>query len=81
VAYGLVGSGDARVRVKREQMARAYRFEYRLSGTENWTEQIVTCSSILFTGLGSLKEYEFRLACIGSHPAVQYSDIVSSLVL
>ena len=81
VAYGPVGSGEARVRVKRERMARAYRFEYRLSGTESWTEQIVTRSSILFSGLESLKEYDFRVAYIGSHPAVQYSETVSSLVL
>ncbi len=53
----------------------------QLSGTESWTERLITRSSTLFTGLESLKEYEFRVAYIGSHPAIQYSDIVSSLVL
>jgi hypothetical protein len=81
VAYGPVGSGIAQVRVKREQMAKAYRFEYRLAGTESWTEQTVTRSSIQFTGLESLQYYEFRVAYIGSHPSIRYSDIVSSLVL
>lgn len=81
VEYGLVGSGQAKVRVQPEKSAVAYRYEYRLTGTETWTEEIRTRSWIVLEGLESLQTYEFRVACIGTHPGITYSDVVSSLVL
>ncbi len=81
VEFGWVGSGQAKVRVKPEKTAVAYRFEYRLAGTETWTEQIRTRSWMVFEGLESMQTYEFRVACIGTHPGITYSEVVSSLVL
>ena len=34
-----------------------------------------------FEWLESMQTYEFRVACIGTHPGITYSEVVSSLVL
>ena len=61
--------------------ADSYRFEYRLPEDPNWTVRISTKSDLLLTGLESGKQYEFRVAGIGSNPERVYSDVLHSFVL
>ncbi len=59
----------------------AYRFEYRKKNSDvDWTVVTNTRSNVTITGLESVQEYEFRVAYVGRHPQITYSDVVSSYV-
>jgi len=58
-----------------------YLFEYRLLGAPNWTVAVSTKSELLLTGLESGKQYDFRVAGIGTNPERVYSDVLQSFVL
>lgn len=78
VASGLHGSGEVELRVKRDRLARFYRFEYRLIGTAEWTPVQSSRSRLKLHGLEAMQLYEFRAAYLGTNPTVTYSDVVTA---
>jgi hypothetical protein len=75
------GPGRVILRVKSIKHARSYLFEYREKGTEQWTQVFSYKSSVMIDGLTSGREYEFRVSYRGTHPAVTYSDVITSYIL
>ena len=75
-------SQTAELSVKAWAPARMYRFEYRrVDGTGDWEQVLCSKSTCVLEGLAKLKEYEFRVAYIGTDPTVTYSDAIRSYVL
>ena len=83
VKYGTPGSGVAHVSVKYQQIARLYRFEHRLVGTEEWTPTNASHSRVTLEGLESYRQYEFRAAYVGKgvNPALRYSETLTTIIL
>lgn len=74
--------GHVRLRVQRWAPALVNQFEYRKKDGEALWEKVLSSKSTLeLTGLERLEEYEFRVAHIGTHPKITYSDVISSHVL
>ena len=80
----LLDTGEQRLklRVKAWERIRMYQFEYRkVGGTGDWQRVLCSRSVCVLEGLESLKQYEFRVAYIGTDPTVTYSDVIRSYVL
>ena len=70
------------LRVKAWEPVRVYQFEYRKVGsTGHWQRILCSRSVCVLEGLEMLKEYEFRVAYIGTDPTITYSDTIRSYVL
>lgn len=76
VIPGAHGSGVAEIRVKRQPLARLYRYAYRIVGSQEWIEVLSSRSRVKLQGLQALQQYEFRVAYLGTDPTINYSDIV-----
>src|SRR5690606_3728024 len=61
---------------------RVYQVESRKVGhTGDWQRMLCSKSVCVLEGLEMLKEYEFRVAYIGTDPPITYSDTIRSHVL
>ena len=76
-----VGTGIIRLRMKPWKYARMYRYEYRVKGTEAWEGVLHSRSDIELSSLKKLQEYEFRASYIGKDAELNFSDIVTALVV
>lgn len=75
------GKGEMKLAVDREDGAKTYQFEYKLTTATDWIIKMSTKSKLLLTGLESGKEYVFRVVPIGASDIREYSDEISSFVL
>jgi len=75
------GKGEMKLAVDKEDGAKTYQFEYKLTTATDWIIKMSTKSKLLLTGLESGKEYDFRVVPIGASDIREYSDEISSFVL
>ncbi|MBB2145388.1 hypothetical protein GM921_07830 [Pedobacter sp. LMG 31464] len=73
--------GMATVKLTKIKGAGMYQYEYRVVGTEAWTNFLSTKSAVLLQPLTSGLEYEFRVIAAGSANERIYSDILKSFIL
>lgn len=76
-----VGTGVVQLRVNAWKSARLYQYEYRKKGSESWTAILHTRSSVELRDLEMMQEYEFRVSYVGTDTVMNYSDIVTALVV
>lgn len=77
-----VGSHAVKARVDRWPQAKVYRFEYRLKDTESeWKSVFSSKSNCIVDHMEQFKEYEFRVAYITTNPNLNYSAVISCLVV
>lgn len=89
VPQGLVlknglNKGELQLRFKRVVGATAYKYEIApspITEETQWQSALNTVSKNLFTGLESGKEYNCRVAAIGSKEQVVYSGVVTRIAL
>lgn len=74
-------AGTIKISLKTIQGAKAYLYEYRKKGMDEWTVLLDTKSKMLLNGLESGTQYEFRATGIGVIAQRVYSDIISSFIL
>ncbi|SRR5690606_4398509 len=81
VSHIQVGTGVIQLRVNAWKPARLYQYEYRKKGAEGWTSVLHTRSSIELRGLDMVQEYEFRVSYVGTDTVMNYSDVITALVV
>jgi len=76
-----VGLGIIQLRVNPWRPARMYRYEYREKGTEEWIGFLHSKSFVELSDLTAMREYEFRVSYIGRDAILNFSDVVTALVV
>lgn len=73
--------GMIKVSCKAIRGAKSYQYEFRNTNDENWNVNVHTQCNLLLTGLQSGKQYQFRMAGVGTATDRVYSDVLNSFVL
>jgi hypothetical protein len=76
-------SGGIRLSVDKLNGATSYLFEYApapVNGTTQWIVRAGTARTFILEGLTSGQQYAFRVAGVGAHPTLVYSDVINKYV-
>lgn len=75
--------GSMTVTIERINGADSYLFQYAetpLAPTSAWNTQASTTRSVVINNLSVGKEYAFRIAAVGAHPTLVYSNVLTRFV-
>ena len=61
--------------------AKMYLYEYRVKGETLWQNITDTRTTVLFSNLNKVTEYEFRAVALGANPERVYTDVLTSAIL
>src|SRR5690606_41657118 len=79
--YVQVWLGIIQLRVNPWRPAPMVRYEYREKGTEEWIGFLHSKSFVELSDLTAMREYEFRVSYIGRDAILNFSDVVTALVV
>lgn len=73
--------GAIKVSIDKVLGAKMYLYEYRIKGETLWQNLTDTRTTVLFSNLNKVTEYEFRAVALGANPERVYTDVLTSTIL